>query len=403
MSIENVTFDKTADLFAVRFDQPVNVTVKDGEDGNPGWLDREHIKSLRIEHPGVFRTTADGKMLFRDRTLISCLDGDESVIIPDGTDVIYKNAFKNNRAVKSVSIPGTVWKIGDWAFSNCPNLEHVTFPEGLQSIEDFAFDSSGIKSTVFPASLEHVGFKTFAECASLETVEFAKNCSVTELMRFTFVGCEKLSKVRLPDHLTRIGSSCFLGCKAFRTVYLPSSVESVESGALQYADNIHIAAVPDRLLQAVINLGNEDSYVFSINYRGCRFVYPRTFDLNKTRQAYRILRETKGKKEVLALSFAASISYKELGAYEAYRKYHSPAAKRRLKDWGTDIVRYSGFEEKKEQMLDILTTYKKAGILTRDMVEQARSFADQYSWKDVSAAVLDLANCVEKPADLFEL
>ena len=63
-----------------------------------------------------------------------------SVTIPDGVTVIEQNAFaKDSDAsvvnLTSVEIPGSVVKIGKWAFWNCSNLSSVTFEDPEVSVE----------------------------------------------------------------------------------------------------------------------------------------------------------------------------------------------------------------------------------------------------------------------------
>ncbi len=74
---------------------------------------------------------------------------DETVTVPEGVSVIGKSAFKENKTIRSVILPGTVEQIDDFAFYYCEKLESVSLPEGLTQIGSSTFFCSGITSLVF--------------------------------------------------------------------------------------------------------------------------------------------------------------------------------------------------------------------------------------------------------------
>lgn len=62
----------------------------------------------------------------------------EVLFIDNITDIPI-NAFYENGAIKSITIPNTVLGIGEYAFWNCYNLESVVLPDTIEEIEDYAF------------------------------------------------------------------------------------------------------------------------------------------------------------------------------------------------------------------------------------------------------------------------
>ena len=50
-------------------------------------------------------------------------------IIPEGTTVIEKQAFKNDSSLTSIVIPDSVTQIGESAFHFCENLTSITIPD----------------------------------------------------------------------------------------------------------------------------------------------------------------------------------------------------------------------------------------------------------------------------------
>lgn len=86
------------------------------------------------------------------------------VVIPEGVTEIGEGAFSCSY-MPSVRFPSTLKKIGKEAFYNCFRyLDNctITFSDGLEVIEDEAFDSCYFKNAVvLPASIKSIGKKVF--------------------------------------------------------------------------------------------------------------------------------------------------------------------------------------------------------------------------------------------------
>ena len=83
-----------------------------------------------------------------------------AVVVPDGVREIGM-AFMDNPKVTSVTIPGSVQKIGSSAFARCEKLSAVTLSEGLLTIEDFAFYQCPITRLYIPDSVAFIGSCAF--------------------------------------------------------------------------------------------------------------------------------------------------------------------------------------------------------------------------------------------------
>ena len=86
------------------------------------------------------------------------------VVIPEGVTEIGEGAFSCSH-MPSVRFPSTLKKIGKQAFYltfGLTNYSTITFPNGLEVIEDEAFDSCYFKNAVvLPASIKSIGKKVF--------------------------------------------------------------------------------------------------------------------------------------------------------------------------------------------------------------------------------------------------
>ena len=130
--------------------------------------------------------------------------------------------------VKEVIIPAAhngkaVTAILNSGFSGCKNLEEITMPETVKSLERHAFrDCAMLKSVVLPDSIESIGGYAFSDCTSLSFVQLPTNPNFTKLgeqtdfssagnvrMSYVFSGCSSLKKIRIPKSVMDIAFDCF--------------------------------------------------------------------------------------------------------------------------------------------------------------------------------------------------
>lgn len=83
----------------------------------------------------------------------------------------------------------------------------VVIPEGVQTIERYAFAGCLLTSIKFPDSLRSIGRESFKSCWNLWKVEFGTG--ITELQNYTFENCVNLEKVILPPNLEKICDGAF--------------------------------------------------------------------------------------------------------------------------------------------------------------------------------------------------
>jgi len=88
----------------------------------------------------------------------------------------------------------TVVGIGQGTFQRDKTIKDITFPEGLKSIGDYAFNQSAIETFNFPAELNVIGERAFNYCQGLKSVVIPDNVYQLTIKYAAFAGCNYLSK-----------------------------------------------------------------------------------------------------------------------------------------------------------------------------------------------------------------
>ena len=122
-------------------------------------------------------TISDSVTSIGNQAFVSCFNL-ESVIIPDSVTSIGESAFSGCDLLTSVAIGNGVNSIGDGAFRGCYNLTSIVIPEGAV-LEDSCFSSFGVfgdctalTSVTLPSTLTKIPDYAFSGCSSLSDVYY---------------------------------------------------------------------------------------------------------------------------------------------------------------------------------------------------------------------------------------
>ena len=122
---------------------------------------------------------------------------------------VADDAFKEDTFLTAVTIPASYTYIGKNAFAGCVNLKTFTIPDDslLKEIGDFAFSITSSK--------QQVGEPGEGEDPVYETV-------------LNDNPCDKLTKLNLPDSVSKIGHSAFGYCYSLELDGIPSALEEIQ-------------------------------------------------------------------------------------------------------------------------------------------------------------------------------
>ncbi|MDE6658088.1 MAG: leucine-rich repeat domain-containing protein, partial [Oscillospiraceae bacterium] len=217
--------------------------------------------------------------------------------------MIEVDCFKDNEALKKVTLPSTITVIEDWAFYRCFALESINIPEHVEKIGFEAFYGCNLTEVTIPASVIEIEGWTFEGCNSLKAVHVAKGnqnyvdedgilfnkdktelilypsaktdtsytlpetCtkiesyafmanqylqeininSVQEMGQDIFYYCTSLESMTIPEGITELQGSMFGNCTSLKTVILPEGITSLGSGCFYNCIALEEIALPDSL------------------------------------------------------------------------------------------------------------------------------------------------------------
>lgn len=198
------------------------------------------------------------------------------ILVPDGVVSIDNAAFSFSHSLRHVNIPNRVSFIGDDPFASTPviiripeshpcyhienncliekrtgRLVHyqsadsgtVRIPEGVVSIGDSAFNSSGITKIEIPASVRSIGSSAFMGCGNLTRVTIPGTIDVIKICVFS--ACRHLTEVILLEGVCSIGSFAFDECGSLCRITIPGSVTEIDDTAFNRCPKLSVIAPPN--------------------------------------------------------------------------------------------------------------------------------------------------------------
>lgn len=149
------------------------------------------------------------------------------------------------------------WQDGILYILNCAAerslpREHITVRDGTVAIADHLFDYSSIdkslndvkpiKSITLPSTLKHIGFEAFRNCDALTELIIPEG--VETIDTYAFADCTKLSRVSLPSTVKQISTSAFDGCSAITHVTFAEGSKHIDGVLFMDSERIMYLNVP---------------------------------------------------------------------------------------------------------------------------------------------------------------
>ncbi len=143
-----------------------------------------------------------------------------------------------------------------YAYSSI-TTDTLVIPEGVKRIGNYAFYHCSFETLVLPTSLEFLGDQVFAYNSKLRRVVFlGGDFGVVSYCSFLY--CDALEEVSLPEGITEIEMSAFRFCSALKGITLPASLKTVGPYAFESCTSLEKVEFADGS-----ELETIDRYAFS--------------------------------------------------------------------------------------------------------------------------------------------
>lgn len=225
-----------------------------------------------------------------------------SLTIKEGVKGIMNNAFAGETKLKSVTLPQSLEKIGEYAFADT-GITKIYIPEKVDYISSIQFNSSII--TEYTVSENNPYYKSvdgviYSKDGSVlvafpngryedsnysytmpdivtEIGEFAFYASpvktfivadsVTKISKSAFMGAMNLERITLGKNVREIYDSAFLACDSLKNIYISSAVTYLGYYAFGFIYEIYFEGIEEIFDEAGISHGNinEHTYDYEMN------------------------------------------------------------------------------------------------------------------------------------------
>ncbi len=184
-------------------------------------------------------------------TLTEYVGEEKLVVFPEEIEglpvtAIQKEFAKDNEILEGVIFGPGLETIGEDAFLNCTSLKYVKLPEGLKTMEYFAFYNTAIKEVTLPASLESLYAGAFSELEGLTLESGSEKYQLEDGILYEkgsegtsvkLVLTAKEGECLLPQGTKTIASYAFTGSQV-TSVIMPMSVENVYTRSFWKAEQL---------------------------------------------------------------------------------------------------------------------------------------------------------------------
>lgn len=209
--------------------QEVNKLTVTGEFNNEDWTSLKGMTNLvEVDLSGLVNTEIPSELFYGNWTVTK-------VSFPSGLKSIGNSAFRE-MGVEEIVLPEGLETIEDYAFYDCANVTNIELPSTLKTIGYMAFADLGlVKSLVIPNSVTTIMDYAFTNCTGLEELTLSDNLSI--ISRYAFAN-SNIKALNLPESVTEIQNRAFSNCKNLKDVYFNDGLKSIGANAFYDCDSL---------------------------------------------------------------------------------------------------------------------------------------------------------------------
>ena len=193
-----------------------------------------------------------------------------TVVMPEGLEQIGEDAFYDSEQLVKVTLNESLKEVGHGAFRGCTQLALVNYNAIDLQATDLFWGCDALAKVNVGAKVSKLPEGTFKGCSNLIVVEFAERTDGTpfEVGAYAFAYCNKLTSLDLPSTTNKIGGYAFTDCSGLNSLTLPSMVSEIGEYAFSDCSGFNSLALPSTVREI-------DKYAFKGCYNMQNFTVPK--------------------------------------------------------------------------------------------------------------------------------
>ena len=176
----------------------------------------------------------------------------QEVSLPEGLISLDEFAFMDCQKLQEIRLPKSLKTLGRGTFAGCHALPEIELPEDLETVGEGALmNCLSLTSVVIPASVTEMGDRPFSGDWALKTVEIKGN--VSRLTDSAFSECDALQEVLITGGVETIEERAFYNLNSLERVQIAGGLKTIGKLAFWSCDKLTTVSLPD----GVTSIGEE--------------------------------------------------------------------------------------------------------------------------------------------------
>lgn len=168
----------------------------------------------------------------------------QEVSLPEGLISLDEFAFMDCQKLQEIRLPKSLKTLGDGTFAGCHALPEIELPEDLETVGEGALmNCLSLTSVVIPASVTEMGDRPFSGDWALKTVEIKGN--VPRLSNYSFHECDALQEVLITGGVETIEERAFYNLNSLERVQIAGGLKTIGKLAFWSCDKLTTVSLPD--------------------------------------------------------------------------------------------------------------------------------------------------------------
>lgn len=184
--------------------------------------------------------------------------------IPNNVTSIGSYSFSFCDKLTGITIPDSVTSIGTDAFRDCTRLVNITIGDSVSNIDSSAFLNTAWYDNQ-PDGLVYAGKVAYKYKGTMpENTSITLKRDTISINNSTFVNCNGLKSIMIPDSVTTIGDEAFRGCTSLSNIMIPDSVTNIGNFAFSGCSGLASITGSATSVSAVARQARPTSFVVNI-------------------------------------------------------------------------------------------------------------------------------------------